>query len=351
LRIFLTIFAVMAIFATANSQTLFIENFDYPAGDSIGAHGWIHHSGSVNTIKVVSPGLTYTGYPLSGIGNAARLSNNGNDNYRQFTNVGDSITSGSLYASMMVKVDSVKSTGDYFFDFISPTSTTNFYARVFVKDSLGGLCFGVSKYSINSTIFPAWGSTSFSYTGTYLVVVKYKFNTGSTTDDEVSLFVFESPNFPTTEPTTPYAGPLTTTQNDAGSFGRIQLRQGSASIAPTLVVDGIKIARSWTSLVSSITRNEITAKNFELSQNYPNPFNPVTNIRFALPTNGFATLKVYDILGNEVNTLVNAQMNQGVYTVNMNGTKLSSGTYMCKLTFKSVNGTIYNDIMKMTLLK
>ena len=58
-----------------NSQTLFIENFDYPAADSIGAHGWVAFSGSTNTILVTSPGLTYTGYPNSGIGNACAAAN------------------------------------------------------------------------------------------------------------------------------------------------------------------------------------------------------------------------------------------------------------------------------------
>ena len=93
LRIFLTIFAVMAIFATANSQIVFTENFDYTAGDSIGAHGWVPNTGSTNNIMVVSPGLTYTGYPLSNIGNACRLRNNGIDGYKPFS--GDSVSSAS----------------------------------------------------------------------------------------------------------------------------------------------------------------------------------------------------------------------------------------------------------------
>ncbi len=346
LRIFLTIFAIAALFATANSQIVFTENFDYTAGDSIGAHGWIPFSGSTNNIMVVTPGLTYTGYPCSGIGNACRVRNNGIDAYKSFTS--DSVTSGSVYVAFMIKVDTAK-TGDYFFTMNPPSSNTSFQPRLYVKDSSGSLSFGIGKGP--NAVLGTYGPNSFSYGTTYLVVAKYKFNTGTTTDDELSLFVFTSPTMPSTEPTTPYVGPITSSTTDIMALSKVVIRQGSSSTAPSLTLDGIKVATSWGGITTSIIRNEITAKNFELSQNYPNPFNPVTNIRFALPTNGFATLKVYDILGNEVNTLVNAQMNQGVYTVNMNGTKLSSGTYMCKLTFKSVNGTIYNDIMKMTLLK
>ncbi len=348
LRIFLTIFAIAALFATANSQIVFTENFDYTAGDSIGAHGWVPNTGSTNNIMVVSPGLTYTGYPLSNIGNACRLRNNGIDGYKPFS--GDSVSSASIYASFMVQVDSAKAAGDYFFAFLPATSTSLYSARVYAKDSAGTISFGLSKSSASGGPI-VYGANGFAYGTTYLLVVKYTFNTGSTTDDEMKLYVFTSPNLPSTEPTTAYVGPVTGTATDVNSIGRMAVRQGSASNAPTLNIDGIRGARTWAGITTSIIRNEITAKDFELSQNYPNPFNPVTNIRFALPTNGFANLKVYDILGNEVNTLVNAQMNQGVYTVNMNGAKLSSGTYMCKLTFKSVNGTIYNDIMKMTLLK
>jgi len=73
-----------------------------------------------------------------------------------------------------------------------------------------------------------------------------------------------------------------------------------------------------------------TPKEFALYQNYPNPFNPVTKIRYDLPISGFATLKVYDILGKEVATLVNEQKNAGRYIVDFDGSNLSSGVYFFK---------------------
>jgi len=70
---------------------------------------------------------------------------------------------------------------------------------------------------------------------------------------------------------------------------------------------------------------------FELSQNYPNPFNPSTNIGFRIADFGFVTLKVYDVLGNEVATLVNEEKRAGVYEVEFSATGFSSGIYFYRL--------------------
>jgi hypothetical protein len=71
--------------------------------------------------------------------------------------------------------------------------------------------------------------------------------------------------------------------------------------------------------------------------NYPNPFNPTTTIDYQLPKSGFVTLKVYDMLGKEVATLVNESKASGYYKVNFNASKLSSGIYVYKLTGSNVN--------------
>ena len=70
---------------------------------------------------------------------------------------------------------------------------------------------------------------------------------------------------------------------------------------------------------------------FTLSQNYPNPFNPATKIRFALPNSSFAKLIVYDMLGREIETLVNQQLNAGTYEVDWSADKFSSGVYFYRL--------------------
>jgi len=77
---------------------------------------------------------------------------------------------------------------------------------------------------------------------------------------------------------------------------------------------------------------------FYLGQNYPNPFNPSTLIRFSVPYSSFVSLKLYDVLGNEVKTLVNEIKNAGSYEVTLNASNLSSGVYFYSL--KAGNHTI-----------
>jgi hypothetical protein len=85
---------------------------------------------------------------------------------------------------------------------------------------------------------------------------------------------------------------------------------------------------------------------FNLSQNYPNPFNPTTTIAFSLPIANLVTLKVYNILGQEVATLVNEEMKAGSSTVNFNGSHLASGVYFYKLAAGS-----FTSVKKLSLLK
>jgi hypothetical protein len=102
-------------------------------------------------------------------------------------------------------------------------------------------------------------------------------------------------------------------------------------------------------------QNEVvigTPEKYSLSQNYPNPFNPNTVIRYSLIENHFTTLKVYDVLGNEIATLVNEKQNAGYYSVDFDsrdtqGRNLSSGVYFYKL---AVDGNVI-DTKRMMLLK
>ena len=80
-----------------------------------------------------------------------------------------------------------------------------------------------------------------------------------------------------------------------------------------------------------VQSNEIKTFIYELSQNYPNPFNPSTTIKFKLAKDGFVTIKIYDILGNEVTTLINEFRKQGSYQTNFNASSIASGVYFYKL--------------------
>ena len=89
-----------------------------------------------------------------------------------------------------------------------------------------------------------------------------------------------------------------------------------------------------------------TPEDFALYQNYPNPFNPATKINYSVAEVGFVTLKVYDVLGNEVASLVNEEKTAGSYEINFDGSELTSGIYFYKL--KAGN---YVETKKMILLK
>ena len=89
-----------------------------------------------------------------------------------------------------------------------------------------------------------------------------------------------------------------------------------------------------------------------LVQNYPNPFNPSTNINFSIPVSSFVTLKVFNIMGKEIEILVNENLYPGVYSFNFDAKDLASGIYFYKLTAgSSREAEEFLEVKKMTLLK
>ena len=85
-------------------------------------------------------------------------------------------------------------------------------------------------------------------------------------------------------------------------------------------------------LITSVDENlNSTSTAFSLFQNYPNPFNPTTTIRYEIPDQGIVTLKVYDVLGREVTTLVNKEQPQGNYEIVFDGAELTSGIYFFRI--------------------
>jgi hypothetical protein len=97
---------------------------------------------------------------------------------------------------------------------------------------------------------------------------------------------------------------------------------------------------------TGVSVNVELPESYELSQNYPNPFNPETSIKFAVPKEGFVSLKVFDLTGREVLTGVNEILKPGYYNVQIDASKLASGVYFYKLI---ANG--FSNSKKMTLVK
>ncbi len=90
---------------------------------------------------------------------------------------------------------------------------------------------------------------------------------------------------------------------------------------------------------------------FNLSQNYPNPFNPSTSINFALPTESFVVVKLYDSRGREISTLTNGNYAPGQHSINFDASKLASGTYIYSITATGKDGQQFTSSKKMMLLK
>jgi Secretion system C-terminal sorting domain len=102
------------------------------------------------------------------------------------------------------------------------------------------------------------------------------------------------------------------------------------------IIDGDSL---YPSNATSIDNNSGKPVSFVLYQNYPNPFNPSTRIKYEIPTSSFVSLKVYDILGREIMTLVNKEQLPGNYEVDFNGGNLPSGVYLYRLTYGNLTQT------------
>jgi hypothetical protein len=139
---------------------------------------------------------------------------------------------------------------------------------------------------------------------------------------------------------------LNNVENGRKYFWRVRSKDGSGNLS-TYSAIGTFVGHG----VTAVEEENIIPEKFEVSQNYPNPFNPSTMIKYALPEAQFVTLRIYNMLGQEVATLVNNQVEAGTYNVTWNGVdnsgaKVATGTYI----YRIVAG---NNIItkKMILLK
>lgn len=110
--------------------------------------------------------------------------------------------------------------------------------------------------------------------------------------------------------------------------------------------DFVSTVGTINSPVGILNNNEPLIKEFKLEQNFPNPFNPSTNIKYDLPKDIFVAIKIYDVLGREIKTLVNEFKNKGSYIVSLNGSEFASGIYFYKITAGD-----YIQIKRMMLIK
>ena len=137
---------------------------------------------------------------------------------------------------------------------------------------------------------------------------------------------------------------LVTTKFNSIAFA---LGGGNTTTAMKLTNVQVDLNKPVGGKITSVANNgNDLPKAYSLSQNYPNPFNPSTKIDFTLPKSGNVSLIVYDILGREITTLVNGNMNAGYYTINFNASKLASGVY-----FYRIKAGDFINVKKLLLLK
>ena len=123
--------------------------------------------------------------------------------------------------------------------------------------------------------------------------------------------------------------------------------EGNKNLDINANVEILKFFRQFSNPSTFILNEEPSSPSvFRLHQNYPNPFNPSTTIEFTLPKSEFTTLKVYNILGGEVATLVQDKLQAGNHTCQFDGSHLASGVYL----YRTEAGE-YIDVRKMILLR
>ena len=281
-KIVLILIGCFTLNAAFSQSVVFSEDFNYPLaanGDSMGTINtglpiWNRHSGGgslAKAVQYITTPLTLAGYSGSGIGGAVTFQQNTRSQDIN-GNIGLADSVGSLYASFLLKIDSAggKDTlTDYFFHFLDgagPITSSNFRARLFAcygaTDSITKFRLGISK-GTNAKLtaaqitagakVPQFTTIEYNVGQTYLVVLKYTFNTTGTKDDEVKLFVFPTGSLPVTEP----VADITFTDAQVSDLARISsvcIRQGS--IGRTLgTIDGIRVFTTWDAATIALLPN------------------------------------------------------------------------------------------------
>jgi hypothetical protein len=104
------------------------------------------------------------------------------------------------------------------------------------------------------------------------------------------------------------------------------------------------------SLITGKAIDNIPGK-FVLDQNCPNPFNPTTRIHYGLPEKGHVTLEIFNVLGQKIETLVDAQQDAGYHTVQWNAAHVSTGIYFYKLSLSEPTGNTVTQVRRMSIIK
>ncbi len=221
-------------------------------------------------------------------------------------------------------------------DYIAWTKITYFRGRAITIGTNGDIYIGVNNGAIQKSSDNGVNWVSSGWLASYIKDMA--------TDSQG--FIYAAHNFGLSRSTD--NGATWTEANDGitpTSSHKIALCFGGTPDG-NLYVGTLGLGLYSTDATISDVKDELTPVKFSLAQNYPNPFNPVTTIGFSLPAKEGVTIKVFDILGREVTTLVNKELNAGYHEVKFNASNLASGIYIYR-----IQAGKFSSAKKLVLLK
>lgn len=237
---------------------------------------WTAHANvGSGLVGYATTSLTMSNYPSTNIGGSATISSDGAEDVNKVLPA--AITTGTVYYSALVNLSSVGS-GTYFLHFMD--DSYGYSARVGAKtDGAGKILFG-----IGATSTPVdYSTTSYDLNTTYLLVASY-----NTTSGTSNLYVLTAPT--SKEPSTPT---VTNTGNSGSSIQKIAIRQGGTS-GPSATIDGLRVANSWSAIMSNATLADEVIGTKELKQSYYK----YSSGAWAVATDAYAlTADDYDSMG------------------------------------------------------
>ena len=333
----------------APETVVFTEDFSYSAGALLTANGWASHSGAgISPIAAVSPGLTYSGYVGSGVGNASGIIATGEDVSRTFAVQ----TSGSVYTAFLVNLTdaTVDPLGGYFFHIGPDPISTTFRGRVFAKkDGANAVAFGISKGGNAAAGDIAFTPHSFALNTTYLLVVKYTIVAGAT-NDTIGLIV--NPTLGGAEPAVNVTAPdVGATDVDPGS---VAIRQGEATRGPLGSVDGIRVATAWADLSGGGAGTPAGPKLFKANLSGAQEVPPVTTNAFGtgrVSLNAAETQITASVYFNNLSSNASNGHIHGPAAVGANGPVIFNMAPPAQTTGSSVNVTFAVTPAQVTQLK
>ncbi len=320
-----TLFSLVAF---AQSPLPFYDGFDYADGSMLGGQGsWVDLN-TGDTIVVTAGSLTYPGLAAS-TGNRVKFDAGGKDPAVRF----DSTATGIVYYSFLMKVTNVgalSATGGYFAAFYNTSTGTTTGAPVWTR--LNGTSFDIGVSLRIST--PVTWSDGKTLDNTYFIVGAYRFVDGANNDSAYLWINPDASTFGQTPPAATIAAVNVAGTTDLASVVRFFLRQDATDKTPFLEVDEVRLGLTWASVTPASGSSHVAERvagaipdRLQLAQNFPNPFNPSTTIEFAVASTQLVTVKVHDMLGREVATLVDHTLNPGLYRTKWNAMDNPSGLY------------------------